>query len=350
MSNYRKERNLIIIDLDGVNGDYRLDINTGIYYGVKGMPIKTCPNKATVRRLFSTWGEGSTNLSSVIHHLFDNCSHTSQYVRYVKIMQGADKVDALGLPNLSVYNDQYIYLGDNIKALAVWLKDHDANNFSFSSFKTWCEFEKVRSSLGSIGSTLTAEQYSALNKQRDDLTIEELGVCAYYLNRGKLWEYHNGQVGNLVYYIELCRLLGKKPEKVNNFMREYCETKKSYELNKTEFDNKKIALNYARHAKAWEFAYGNYVVSIPKCGQDIVTEGREMHHCVGSYVNRVVEGSTYICFIRHKDTPNECYITCQVHSDGSLGQYFLAYDRHISSDEDIEFKEAFRNHLSAVWG
>ena len=75
-----------------------------------------------------------------------------------------------------------------------------------------------------------------------------------------------------------------------------------------------------------------------------------MHHCVGGYVDRVVEGSTYICFIRHKDTPDECYITCQVHTDGRIGQYFLAYDRHIHTKEDCAFKDAFANHLREVWG
>jgi hypothetical protein len=140
------------------------------------------------------------------------------------------------------------------------------------------------------------------------------------------------------------------PNKVNNFMREYCETKKTYELRKAEFDNKKLVANYARHAKAWEFSYGDFIVSIPSRGQDIVTEGEQMHHCVGRYVDRVVEGSDYICFIRHKDAPNAPYITCEVYPNGEIGQYFLAYDRHISSNEDKDFKVAFQCHLRGVWG
>ena len=52
MSNYRKERNNIIISLDGMSGDYRLDINTGVLYGIKGTPIKICPRKSEVINLF----------------------------------------------------------------------------------------------------------------------------------------------------------------------------------------------------------------------------------------------------------------------------------------------------------
>ena len=74
-----------------------------------------------------------------------------------------------------------------------------------------------------------------------------------------------------------------------------------------------------------------------------------MHHCVGSYVNRVVENDCYIVFIRHKDTPDKCYLTCQVYTNGEIGQYYLAYDRRISTAEDRAFKEAFATHLATHW-
>ena len=133
-------------------------------------------------------------------------------------------------------------------------------------------------------------------------------------------------------------------------MREYCETKKTYELYKAEYDNKRLVANYAKHEKAWQFAYGDYIITIPTTAQDIVTEGKEMHHCVGGYVDRVVDGRDYICFVRHKDNPSTPYITCEVYTDGTIGQYFLAYDRYISSDEDKAFHKAFQEHLNSVWG
>jgi hypothetical protein len=279
-----------------------------------------------------------------------HCPYASGYPNYVDALLGADKLDAIGLPCLHLNDEQTIYVSENIKCLNTYLKENNARNFSYHAFKRWCDFEKVRNKLGNLANQLDEEMYSALLWYEDNYSIEELGVCAYYLTRGKLWEYHRHNVDKLVDYIRMCRKMGKAPEKVNNFMREYCETHKEYELRKTEFDNKQLRANYAKHSKAWEFAYGDYVVSIPTCGQEIVTEGREMHHCVGSYVDKVVAGSTYICFVRHKDTPNECYITCQVHTDGRIGQYFLAYDRHIHTNDDIAFKTAFADHLREVWG
>ena len=119
---------------------------------------------------------------------------------------------------------------------------------------------------------------------------------------------------------------------------------------KKEFDNKRMQMNYQAHAKAWEFEYGDFTIALPTCGQDIVDEGQNMHHCVGRYVDRVVNGDTYICFVRRKDTPDKCHLTCQVDMNGNIGQYYLAYDNTISSSEDVAFKAAFQNHLREVWG
>ena len=354
MSNYTKERNLITISIDGVNGNYTLDLNTGVYCGVKGTPIKTVPNKMQVRSLFRIgWNDESPNLNlcRMITIMLDHTRTTSEFRSYAKVLQSAEKLDAIGFYGSRYCHDsQIIYLADNIKYLNAWLKSNEVEDFNYNNFTRWCEYEKVRNSLGSLAEMLTAEMYYALYKKRPNLTIEELGVCAYYLCRGKLWEYHNGYVDNLIQYLDWRRLMGEKPQKVNNFMREWCETRKTYELRKTEFDNKQMAFNYAEHSKAWEFEFGEFAVVIPTSAQDIVEEGKNMHHCVGSYVNSVVNGDCYICFVRRKNTPNECYITCQVHTNGKIGQYYLAYDRIVNTADDLAFKTAFQNHLNEVWG
>lgn len=350
MSTYTKEKNVIVITLDNSNGSYRLDINTGIFYGIKGAPIKTCPRRSEIRSLFPYYcNDGGNNLDYIIHKMIDCYADTSAYTRYVAAMQSADKIDALGFPLLSLDEEQYEYIGNNMKALSAWLKENNMADFSYRSFSRWCEYDKARKSLGAVADQLTPDMYYAIARALPNSTTEEIGVCAYYLGRGKYWEYHDGTIYSLVTYIEQCRLLEKVPQKVNNFMREYCETKKEYELHKTEYDNRRMANNYAKHAEAWEFEYGDYKIVLPTCGQDIVTEGSRMHHCVGSYVDRVISGETYICFVRHKDTPDDCYITCQVYTDGTIGQYFLSYDRYVSSAEDKAFKAAFAEHLAKVW-
>ena len=355
MATYRKDRNLIIISFAEHSGNYTLDINEGILYGVKGAPIKANPRKSEMCELFDasfhwTVPTDCTNLEYMISYMLRHCVRPSEYASYAKALQAADKLDAVGFERFCVSCSEMAYLGDNIKALRAWIDENGRENFSVHAFTMQIEFEKVRQSLGSVANNLTAEMYSRLTHSRGDLSAEELGVCAYYLTRGKYWEYHGRNITTLIRYIECCRLLEKAPQKVNNFMREYCETIEAYELRRKEFDNKRMQMNYQAHAKAWEFEYGDFTIVIPTCGQDIVDEGQNMHHCVGRYVDRVVNGDTYICFVRRKSTPNQCYLTCQVDMEGNIGQYYLAYDNSISSSEDVAFKAAFQNHLCEVWG
>ena len=348
MSTYTKEKNFIIFSLDGAKGTYKLDINTGAFYGIKGSPIKTCPRKSEIVRMFPYYhSDNGNNLGYVLRSMFDNNGNTTTYANYVEAMQAADKIDAIGVGLLCLHKEQYVYLGEHIKMLAAYVKEHDT--FYYRDFVMWCEFENAKKKLGSLADLLTAEMYDAIKRSNLHTSEEELSVCAYYLGRGKYWEYHRGNINKLAEYIVMCRRMEKAPQKVNNFMREFCETQKTYELRRAEYDNRQIAINYAKHSKAWEFAYGDYVVVIPTTGQDIVEEGAKMHHCVGSYVADVVRNNTYICFVRHKDTPDIPYITCQVYPDGKIGQYFLAYDRWISDETDKAFKEAFANHLREVW-
>ena len=348
MSTYRKEKNLIIFSLDGVKGEYKLDINTGVFYGIKGNPIKTTPSGHYLCNLFPYSNETS-NLVAVLRNMFSNHRNTSAFREYAKILMGADKVDAIGIPQIDYYHKEwFIYLDDHIKEVAAYYKEN--GEFDYRTFRNWCELEEAKKKYGkNLFDTMTPDIYAGLTQYMSNLTAEEMSVCAYYLVKGKMWEYSRGELGRLREYIHLCRSMEKPPQKVNNFMREYCETKNLYELRKIEFDNKQIASNYANHSKAWEFEYGDFTIVIPTCGQDIVTEGERMHHCVGSYVDRVVRNDTYIVFVRRKNDIDTPYITCQVYLDGNIGQYYLAYDRYINTDEDKAFYKAFAEHLKKVW-
>ena len=352
MSNYTKEKNIIIITLDGASAPYRFDLNTGVLYGVRGTALKNCPNKSAMRNLFP-WNarHGANNVAYVMYRMIDNCTSTARYSRYVNALQAADKLDALNIPCLELSAESYEYVGDHIKQLQIYLRNNEVADFRVGQFREWVEFESIRHTLGEVGAQLTVEWYMNLKSRLPDITTQELSVCAYYLNRGKLAEYEgNGNACyHLVEYLNWCRAMKTTPQKANNFMREYCETHRVYELRKTEFDNKRIAQNYAQHSAAWNFEFGDFAVSVPTCGQDLVTEGLRMHHCVGGYVDKIVTGTCYICFIRRKDTPDDCYITCQVMPSGKINQYFLAYDRYISNDEDLAFRSAFQEHLNNVW-
>lgn len=59
-----------------------------------------------------------------------------------------------------------------------------------------------------------------------------------------------------------------------------------------------------------EYDNGEFSITIPKTTQDIINEGKALHHCVGVYVDKVVRRENMIYFLRKdKDVP---YVTIEV--------------------------------------
>lgn len=354
MSTYTKERNIIIIAFDGKNGNYRLDLSNGTFYGLSGKAVKTYSNREAYKDLFRP-NRATSNLARALFTMFADCGgKTERFTNFLTALSGAERMDAINAPVLENNRiDYYSEINEHFADFAEYVRtlNEGSTNFYMRDFRTYINMkENTKNLTPQLRMLLTPEMINAvINTFNINLSTEMWDLMAYYLVRGKFWEYHNGNLYNLSCYIDLCRGMNKTPQKVNNFMREYIETKNEYERRKTEYDNNRIRVNYAKHEKAFAFEYGDYVVVLPQSGQDIIDEGNNMHHCVGGYVNRVVENSTYIIFVRHKDTPQNCYITCQVSTDGNIGQYFLAYDRYIFTDEDKAFKEALQAHLTAYW-
>ena len=352
-----KDKNILKIEVSGTSGFYALDINNGTFYGKKGSPIKTYPMaKYDLSHAFSNMG---TALGSALCRVINWGECSTAVLRredHIKSFMGADKVDGLALGvRLDYSPDDYIFINDNFTTFVKYVKEvtEDGSPFNYDkqrNFRNWLSWEKGKTALGQYAEHITEEMYRRVTNGGDyDYSVEEWGAIAYYLIRGRVWEYHNHDCTKIREYIGWCRAMEKTPNRQNNFMREYLETKNEYELRKTEFDNNQLRQNYAKKSKAFEFTFGNHSVVVPNTTKDIIDEGANMHHCVGGYVNDVLREYTYIVFVRRTDSPDKCYITAQVHTDGTLGQYFLAYDKYISSDEDVAFKRAFAKHLAENW-
>jgi hypothetical protein len=266
----------------------------------------------------------------------------------------ADRLTSLGVPIDRNFFDYAEEIDGNFKAFAKYwngLTDEEKQGGSvLENFKYVPKYQALVKRLGSAVEGLTLEMYQ--RGARYDLEDEDWSVLVYYFTKCKLGEYHG--LGNaterVVQYIRWCKAMEKKVDKVPCFTREYVETANAYRAYKTEYDTKRLVQNYARKEKAFTFTFGEYSVYVPTCPQDIIREGNEMHHCVGSYADQVVENNTYIVFVRKTATPDKCYITAQVHPNGTLGQYYLAHDRHIYLDADRAFYEAFAEHLRENWG
>lgn len=356
MANYSivKERNIVKF-LDENNSFYALDINSGVFIGKSGKPIKTCPIVSAIHNpLYNL----NTNLSYVLRGMFRHCKgDTSLYKseKWLTLLAISEKLDGMNIRNLEFNSlHHYEFIADNFELFVKYNNKYPITddiggyelNRDFTSFVKMQDITKIIPNFYDIA-TIGMWRSVTSNGSRS-YTKEEWEVILYYLAKQKVWEYDQN-ADRVLEYLDYCKAMEKPFNKQTNFMREYVETKKTYNLYKTEFDNRRLRNSYDKHKTAFEFAFGDYVVVLPTCANDIIDEGNNMHHCVGNYTNRVINGEDYIVFIRHKDSPDKCYITCEIYTNGNIGQYFLAYDNYIHSQTDIDFKNAFASHLKSNW-
>lgn len=73
----------------------------------------------------------------------------------------------------------------------------------------------------------------------------------------------------------------------------------------------KAALKQAADVPAMMMRYKDLMIILPKDAEEIKQEGRVLHHCVGTYVERVARGETMILFVRRIEAPEEPYFTLE---------------------------------------
>lgn len=52
-------------------------------------------------------------------------------------------------------------------------------------------------------------------------------------------------------------------------------------------------------------------IRLPYCAAELKTEGEALHHCVGTYIDRVMKGETTIFFVRRIENPDEPFYTLE---------------------------------------
>ena len=102
----------------------------------------------------------------------------------------------------------------------------------------------------------------------------------------------------------------------------------------------------------FEYSSGAYCILAPKKPDDLVEEGRQLSHCVGTYADRVAARDTFIFFLRKTSEPDRSLVTVQVEPDGRLGQVRGRFNRQ-PSPEQLRFVEKwhekfFKNQEAAA--
>lgn len=127
------------------------------------------------------------------------------------------------------------------------------------------------------------------------------------------------------------------------------QNERKAELEKESDDKKDRKLKRTIKRKGWtryEMETEELLIRLPECAHEIRKEGNAQHHCVATYMDRMVAGETCILFIRKKEEPDKSYYTVEVRDDEVIqvrGKYNAA------PSEDIEeFMKIFKKNLRKV--
>ena len=127
----------------------------------------------------------------------------------------------------------------------------------------------------------------------------------------------------------------KYPE---NWLSEHHKLVKTYAAWKKLHEND-IILERAKALEKYQYSNKKYTVVIPTNSAQVVDEGYQLGHCVGSYVNRIVEGETNIVFVRYKETPEESLVTVEINNKGSIIQCRGKGNRDVTPEENDFLRE-----------
>ena len=112
---------------------------------------------------------------------------------------------------------------------------------------------------------------------------------------------------------------------------------------------KKISDGLRKMDSLKEFLNGSngLLVYVPESSADLISEGRNLHNCIGTYVERIAEGKTLVFFVRKLDNPTAPFVAFE-YKDGKVIQ--CRYDHNVAVDDDniIDFVKRFTTALNAA--
>ena len=93
----------------------------------------------------------------------------------------------------------------------------------------------------------------------------------------------------------------------------------------------------ARSAEVTDLAYTGkiYSIVVPETPQQLADEGINLSHCVGGYIDRIINGDCHILFLRKTRTPDDSLVTLQL-CRGRINQAEGKHRRRIC-DEELTF-------------
>lgn len=274
---------------------------------------------------------------------------TLQQIAHLFVL--VDKIQSLGVP---VGNSPWhVFQSKTLLELDKYFKD-------FAKYARTTDEPTISDFLRNGGITYFAARHNLekyhlsepalryLYNKREDIPEDKIEISAYYLGRGLYDFAGQNAFSYLRQFFSLCEKMDKEPPK-EDFYRTFVNFKREYDVRRKDIDAAKLRKNYDKKRNALSFEFGDYVAIIPETAEDFRKEADAQNNCVFSnYLERVLDGYTYVVFVRHKDSPERSLVTCEV-NNSRIWQFLGACNRPVSNDGLLAFKDAYQKHLNATW-
>lgn len=97
---------------------------------------------------------------------------------------------------------------------------------------------------------------------------------------------------------------------------------------------------------ACEWSNDKYAIVMPKCADEIITEGATLNHCVGNYCERVANGESIILFLRKLEELDKPFYTVEIRPN--MKKFDLVQCRgYRNSDPSKEIYDSVDNFLES---
>lgn len=356
-----KDKNFYEFWVDGKTVPYKLDVNTGDFIGLRGGVIKSVPS--TVDSLLNHRTAESPALANFLyvasHRWYGNFPLT-EWSKNLSILQLADRLASIGYTfglgsDCDTLTEHHDLINKQFKAFA---KDFKAN--TELTLREWVRnCGKVvwfTENHIAVSEHFTEEMADWTYSNRGTFTAEQLPYVCYFLSRG-LWEFIESRSrlrNHLEDFFDMLKYCDMSPTK-DDYYRQYINVKRNYERLKEIKDKELFAEAYAKHSKALSFENEDFVIVLPTCEKDLITEGNKQGNCVGGYGSYIKDGERLVVFIRKKSDPSVPYITCDIYANSRWGhtarinQYLIHHNDYPKDENALAFKGLFQQHLIANW-
>ena len=88
---------------------------------------------------------------------------------------------------------------------------------------------------------------------------------------------------------------------------------------------------------------------VPKDAGDLVREGSELSHCVGSNAKYVIDGSMRICFLRKTENLDKPLLTLSVNASDCCTTYLGFDNRDAVAEEVFALREWTKARGLTLW-